>query len=76
VPHGRINSYSQILTDPQVQHMGWVEEMELPSGVKTRTFGSPVRISATDLSKRRDPPALGADTELVFGEAFSRKAAE
>ncbi|TAJ32939.1 MAG: CoA transferase [Reyranella sp.] len=75
VPHGRINSYSQILADPQVRHMGWVEEMELPSGVKTRTFGSPVRISATDLSKRRDPPALGADTELVFGQALSRKAA-
>jgi formyl-CoA transferase len=55
--------------------MGWVEEMELPSGVKTRTFGSPVRISATDLTKRRDPPALGADTELVFGQALSRKAA-
>jgi crotonobetainyl-CoA:carnitine CoA-transferase CaiB-like acyl-CoA transferase len=75
VPHGRINSYSQILLDPQVGHMGWVEEMELPSGVKTRTFGSPVRISATDLTKRRDPPALGADTELVFGQALSRKAA-
>jgi crotonobetainyl-CoA:carnitine CoA-transferase CaiB-like acyl-CoA transferase len=80
VPHGRINSYSQILADPQVQHMGWVEEMELPSGVKTKTFGSPVRISATDLTKRRDPPALGADTELVFGGSLpgapSRKAAE
>jgi crotonobetainyl-CoA:carnitine CoA-transferase CaiB-like acyl-CoA transferase len=71
VPHGRINSYSQILADPQVGHMGWVEEMELPSGVKTRTFGSPVRISATDLTKRRDPPALGADTELVFGGSLS-----
>lgn len=75
VPHGRINSYSQILADPQVRHMGWVEEMELPSGVRTTTFGSPVRISGTDLSKRRDPPALGADTELVFGQALSRKAA-
>ena len=41
VPQGRINTYSQILADPQVQHMGWVEEMELPSGVKTRTFGMP-----------------------------------
>ena len=71
VPHGRINSYSQILADPQVRHMGWVEEMVLPSGVKTKTVGSPVRISATDLSKRRDPPALGADTELVFGGALS-----
>jgi len=76
VPQGRINTYSQILADPQVRHMGWVEEMELPSGVKTKTFGSPVRISATDISKRRDPPALGADTEEVFGTNFQRKAAE
>ena len=76
VPQGRINTYSQILADPQVQHMGWVEEMELPSGVKTKTFGSPVRISATDISKRRDPPALGADTEEVMGTTFQRKAAE
>jgi len=76
VPQGRINTYSQILADPQVQHMGWVEEMELPSGVKTRTFGSPVRISATDVSKRRNPPALGADTEAIFGTNFQRKAAE
>jgi len=76
VPQGRINTYSQILADPQVQHMGWVEAMELPSGVKTKTFGSPVRISATDISKRRDPPALGADTEEVFGTTFQRKVAE
>ena len=75
VPQGRINTYSQILADPQVQHMGWVEEMELPSGVKTRTFGSPVRISATDISKRRDPPALGADTETIFGTTFKGKTA-
>jgi crotonobetainyl-CoA:carnitine CoA-transferase CaiB-like acyl-CoA transferase len=44
--------------------------------VKTKTFGSPVRISATDISKRRDPPALGADTEAIFGTNFLRKAAE
>jgi crotonobetainyl-CoA:carnitine CoA-transferase CaiB-like acyl-CoA transferase len=69
VPQGRINTYSQILADPQVQHMGWVEEMELPSGVKTRTFGVPVKISGTDLRKRRDPPALGAATKSVLGIA-------
>ncbi len=66
VPHGRINSYSQTLADPQVQHMGWVEDMVLPSGVKTKTFGSPVKISSTDLSKRREPPVLGADTAQVL----------
>jgi len=66
VPQGRINSYSQILDDPQVRHMGWVEPMTLPSGVKTRTFGVPVKISGLDLSKRREPPALGADTEAFL----------
>jgi crotonobetainyl-CoA:carnitine CoA-transferase CaiB-like acyl-CoA transferase len=76
VPRGRINSYSAILTDPQVEHMGWIEEMELPSGVKSRTFGTPVRIAGTDLRKRREPPALGADTEAVFGSLDRRKAAE
>jgi len=76
VPHGRINSYGQILADPQVQHMGWVEDMVLPSGVKTRTFGVPVKILGTDLSKRREPPALGADTSSVLGSALQGKAAE
>ena len=76
VPQGRINSYSEILADPQVEHMGWIEEMELPSGVRSRTFGTPVKISGTDLRKRREPPALGADTEAVFGALDRRKAAE
>ena len=76
MPQGRINSYSQILADPQVQHMGWIEEMELPSGVKTKTFGMPVKISGIDLAKRREPPALGADTQAVLGGAILRKAAE
>ena len=66
VPHGRINTYSQILADSQVAHMGWVENMVLPSGVKTKTFGSPVKISGTDLAKRREPPALGAHTAQVL----------
>jgi len=68
VPYGRINSYSQILADPQVRHMGWIEDMELPSGVKTKTFGWPIGISGVDTKKRRDPPALGADNEAVLGK--------
>jgi crotonobetainyl-CoA:carnitine CoA-transferase CaiB-like acyl-CoA transferase len=68
VPYGRINSYSQILADPQVAHMGWIEDMELPSGVKTRTFGFPIKISGVDLRKRREPPALGADNQGVLGK--------
>ena len=32
VPCAPINSYSQVLADPQVEHMGWVEHMTLPGG--------------------------------------------
>jgi len=76
VPHGRINSYSEVLADPQVVHMGWVEDMVLPSGVRTKTFGFPVKIAGLDLAKRREPPALGADTEAILGLAAMKKAAE
>jgi crotonobetainyl-CoA:carnitine CoA-transferase CaiB-like acyl-CoA transferase len=76
VPHGRINSYSQILDDPQVKHMGWVEEMTLPSGVKTKTFGTPIRVSGLDLRKRLEPPALGADTQSILGSLPAKEAAE
>ena len=76
VPHGRINSYRQALADPQVEHMGWVQDLVLPSGVHTKTFGSPVRLSGQTLEVRHPPPALGADTEAVLGNLFLPEAAE
>jgi crotonobetainyl-CoA:carnitine CoA-transferase CaiB-like acyl-CoA transferase len=59
VPHSRINSYAEALADPQVKEMGWVQEMELPSGAKTKTFGSPIRINGQNLPIYRRPPELG-----------------
>ena len=77
VPHGRINSYSQVLADPQVAHMGWVQPMTLPSGVATRTFGFPVRLDGRTLPLRHQPPALGADAEAITAElGAAKKAAE
>lgn len=75
VPLGRINAYSQVLADPQVAHMGWVQPMTLPSGVATRTFGFPVRLDGQTLPLRRDPPALGGDTAAVAAELAGKKAA-
>jgi crotonobetainyl-CoA:carnitine CoA-transferase CaiB-like acyl-CoA transferase len=59
VPHSRINSYAEALADPQVEAMGWVQEIELPSGARTRTFGSPIRINGKNLPISQRPPALG-----------------
>jgi formyl-CoA transferase len=65
VPCAPINSYSQVLQDPQVEHMGWVQPLELPNGVKTRTFTAPVRWDSERLPVRMRPPALGEHNELL-----------
>jgi crotonobetainyl-CoA:carnitine CoA-transferase CaiB-like acyl-CoA transferase len=64
VPCAPLNTYSQALADPQVEHYGWVQPLELPGGGSTRTFGSPLE---RDPRPGR-PPALGEHTEEVLGE--------
>lgn len=68
VPCGPINSYSQALADPQVEHMGWIKPIDLPGGTHTRTFGSPIRIGEIDPAIRRNPPGLGEHTAAVLAE--------
>lgn len=68
VPCAPLNTYSEILADEQVSHMGWVEDIELPNGVKTRTVVSPQKMSGATLGVRRAPPALGEHTNEVLAE--------
>jgi crotonobetainyl-CoA:carnitine CoA-transferase CaiB-like acyl-CoA transferase len=65
VPCAPINSYSQILADPHVVHMGLVHPLRLPNGVETRTTGFPVKLSGHDFAILRQPPRLGAHTDEV-----------
>ncbi|OWT56842.1 CaiB/BaiF CoA transferase family protein [Candidimonas nitroreducens] len=66
VPCAPINSYSQVLQDPQVAYMGWVQPLELPNGVQTKTFGPPIRFSSQTLPVRHRPPALGEHNAQVL----------
>ena len=68
VPCAPIKTYSQALEDPQTQHMGWVQDLMLPSGKSTRTFASPVILSGVRPDIRRPPPALGEHTCEVLSE--------
>ncbi|MGE5525763.1 MAG: CaiB/BaiF CoA transferase family protein [Rhodospirillaceae bacterium] len=68
VPCAPINRYSQVLADPQVDHMGWVAPVELPNGVTTKTVVSPQRISGEITKVYRRPPALGEHTDEVLRE--------
>lgn len=73
VPCAPINSYSQVLSDEQVQHMGWVQPLELPNGPSTRTFVSPLRFSGQGSSVRLRPPALGEHNEEILGPLRARE---
>lgn len=66
VPCSPINSYSQALDDPQVAHMGWVQDLTLANGKTTRTFGPPLRINGETLPIAARPPALGEHTAEVL----------
>ena len=66
VPCSQINSYSEALKDPQVEHMGWVQDLELVNGVTTKTFGSPLRINGEPIAIRQRPPGLGEHTDEVL----------
>jgi len=75
VPCAPINTYSQALADEQVAHMGWVQDITLPSGKRTKTFGSPLRFSGKGFDIRRDPPALGQHNDEVFGAVTAKESA-
>lgn len=66
VPSSPINTYSQALQDPQVQHMGWVQDLTLPGGHDTQTFGSPLRFNDQPNPITSRPPVLGEHTEDVL----------
>ncbi|WP_442595311.1 CaiB/BaiF CoA transferase family protein [Parapusillimonas sp. JC17] len=66
VPCAPINNYSDVLADPQVEHMEWVRDLELPNGVRTRSFVSPIRFDNRTAGIRLRPPALGEHNEEVF----------
>jgi crotonobetainyl-CoA:carnitine CoA-transferase CaiB-like acyl-CoA transferase len=68
VPCGPVNSYANALADPQVEHMGWVREVDLPGGARVKTFGSPIMMSGQGADIRCGPPALGEHTEEVLRE--------
>ncbi len=65
VPSTPINDYAAALDDPQVAHMGWVRELELPGAGATRTFASPLRLDGRNLPIRQRPPALGEHTGVL-----------
>jgi formyl-CoA transferase len=73
VPCAPINTYSQVLDDAQVRHMGFVEPLALPNGARTRTVGSVLKSRRHRFDIRRAPPLLGEHTDEVLAELKETK---
>ena len=72
VPCSPINTYSEVLADPQVAHMNWVQSLTLPTGRETQTFASPVKMSEEDNPIRLAPPELGEHNEEILAPLRAR----
>ena len=68
IPCGRINSYAEVFSDPQVSARDMTVSVDHPTlGVLT-TLGTPVKMSGTPLNAGRRAPLLGEHTAQVLAD--------
>lgn len=68
VPCAPLNTYSQVLQDKQVEYMEWVQDLELPNGIQTKTFASPIRFDNKSSEIQARPPALGEHNDEILNK--------
>ncbi len=61
-----VNSFEDVVDDPQVRHNELLTTVERPNGEPMRVVGMPVRFSETPGSVRSGPPAVGQHTDEVL----------
>ena len=65
---GPVYEFDEVFTDPQVQHLQIIAELDQPGYGTARMLRFPVRASATPASIRRPAPLLGEHTAEVLAE--------
>lgn len=72
LPHdiwcSQVNSFKEMVADPQVLHNRMIIDCKHPTVGNVRTTGFPVNFSATPLSIYRPCPLLGEHTEEILNE--------
>jgi formyl-CoA transferase len=66
VPAVPLYNIAEVLDDPQVRHLGMIEEVEHPATGKLKFVGPPVRYHELEGSKSAAPPLLGAQTKAIL----------
>ena len=70
----QINTYPEILADPQIAAMELLRRRRLPNGVETWTTAFPVSISGYRFEAYREPPELGRHNAAMLADWLDKKA--
>ncbi|MGH7661757.1 MAG: CaiB/BaiF CoA transferase family protein [Vulcanimicrobiaceae bacterium] len=68
VPCGPVNSFADILADPELVRSGLIRDLPVPVAGTTKTVAYPVRMNGNRAPIELPPPKLGEHTEEVFSE--------
>lgn len=68
VPYTPVLEFDQLWSHPQLEANDLLLRFDMPGVGEVRTVGSPVSFSDVDISVRRPPAELGADTVAVLEE--------
>jgi crotonobetainyl-CoA:carnitine CoA-transferase CaiB-like acyl-CoA transferase len=66
VPAVPLYDVAEVLNDPQVKHLGLIEEIEHPTAGRLRFVGGPVGFDNLAKDKAAPPPLVGAQSENIL----------
>ena len=68
MPAAPLYDVAEVLDDPQVKHLGLIEEVEHPKAGKLKFVGGPVRFENLAKDKTQPPPLVGEHSEKILRE--------
>jgi crotonobetainyl-CoA:carnitine CoA-transferase CaiB-like acyl-CoA transferase len=66
IPCGPINTFDRVFSDPQVRHLGLVQEIEHPHYGKVKVVGPPATFSESAVGIQSPPPLLGEHNQEIL----------
>jgi crotonobetainyl-CoA:carnitine CoA-transferase CaiB-like acyl-CoA transferase len=66
IPCGPINTFDRVFNDPQVRHLGLVQEVEHPHYGKVKVVGPPAAFSESAVGVQGPPPLLGEHNREIL----------
>ncbi len=68
VPAAPLYNVAEVLSNPQVEHLGLVEEVEHPQAGKLKFVGPAVSFTNLSREKTKPPPLIGEQTKAILTE--------